>query len=89
MFKIVNGVKVALTQTEIDIKATEEVAYLAEEANYVATVKYKDDRKREYPNTEELIIAMWESLEENNNIPMNELQARRVVTKLKYPAPIK
>ncbi len=86
MYKIVNGVEVALTQVEIDARVAEEAVVAAEKATYEATVAYKDRRKAEYPPEGDLIVAIWESLVEGDSTSLDLLQAQRLAVKTKYPS---
>lgn len=44
-----------------------------------------NNRKNEYPNTDELIIALWEKVVEGRSEVANELQAKRQAVKTTYP----
>lgn len=49
---------------------------------------YTENRKREYPAIEELVVALWELVVESNPSAMSkvqEIQSRRLHTKQKYP----
>jgi hypothetical protein len=46
---------------------------------------YKELRAKEYPSTDELIVALWELVVENRPESANELQAKREAVKQKYP----
>jgi hypothetical protein len=46
---------------------------------------YARNRKNEYPNVEELVVALWESVVEERLAPAIELQAKRQAIKDKYP----
>jgi len=46
---------------------------------------YADKRKEEYPNTEEMIVAMWEYLVENKRSGVDKLQELRKTIKLRHP----
>jgi hypothetical protein len=46
---------------------------------------YSRNRKDEYPNIEELVVALWESVVEERLAPAIELQAKRQAIKNKYP----
>ena len=46
---------------------------------------YKELRVKEYPSTDELIVALWELVVENRPEASNLLQAKRELIKLKYP----
>ena len=47
---IIDGVKIDFTPEEETARDAEEAAVAAEQADYVAKEKYKDDRRRAYPN---------------------------------------
>ena len=54
-----------------------------------ATASHIDKRKAEYPSIEELAVALWELVVESHPNAMQriqEIQARRLHTKQKYPA---
>lgn len=48
---------------------------------------YQEKRLREYPSTDELIVAMWESNVENRPEALLDLQEKRQAVKEKYPKP--
>ena len=48
---------------------------------------YADKRKQEYPDSTELVVAMWELLVEGNTEGVQKLQQRRLHTKSKFPKP--
>jgi hypothetical protein len=52
-----------------------------------AAAKYREDRLKEYPTAEELTVAMWEAQVEGRPELMNELQAKRLKIKQKFPKP--
>lgn len=87
MFKMVNGIEIKLTEIEIDEVKAREAQHLIDVAEYKATVKYKDERKAEYPITDELIVALWESVVEGDNTAKDEIQIKRLEVKSKYPKP--
>jgi hypothetical protein len=68
--------------------AIDQAAYDAEvlrlEAEHAAQ-EYARNRKGEYPNIEELVVALWESVVEERLAPAIELQAKRQAIKNKYP----
>ena len=52
------------------------------------TKSYAEKRKQEYPDTEDLVVALWEMLVEGRETnAVQQLQARRLHTKSKYPKP--
>ena len=46
---------------------------------------YKELRAKEYPRTDELVVALWELVVEKRPETANELQAKREAVKQKYP----
>jgi len=44
-------------------------------------------RKRAYPKTDDLIVALWEKVMEGRNGPAEELQAARLEVKNNFPKP--
>jgi len=46
---------------------------------------YGEKRKEEYPDTEELVVAMWEYLVENKRSGVDKLQELRKTIKLRHP----
>lgn len=46
---------------------------------------YQELRAKEYPSTDELIVALWELIVEKRPETANELQAKREAVKQKYP----
>lgn len=42
-------------------------------------------RRAEYPKEHELIVALWESVVENDSTALNDLQQKRLAVKAKYP----
>ena len=42
-------------------------------------------RKAEYPTTDELVVALWESIVEGRNEALASLQEKRLAVKKKYP----
>lgn len=50
---------------------------------------HTEKRKKEYPDIEELVVALWELIVESNPSAMQrvqDIQSRRLHTKQKYPA---
>lgn len=43
------------------------------------------NRRKEYPSINELVVALWESVVENDQTALNSIQQKRVATKQKYP----
>lgn len=43
------------------------------------------NRKKEYPPTDELVVALWEKIIENKPESADALQAERIKVKQKYP----
>lgn len=61
--KKVNGIEVALSaKEEAEIRA-QWAAADAERAKYEATQAYKDKRKAEYPDIQDLFNALWEAMD--------------------------
>lgn len=87
MHKMVNDERVELTQTEIDEYNAKQSAAVAAQAEYEATVKYKDDRESEYPTIHDLTVALWEKIVEDRPEVANALQTERLAIKSKYPKP--
>lgn len=61
-------------ESQIEVLATE-----------ISNKQQQAKRKREYPTTDELIVALWESVVENDDTALNDLQAKRQLIKQKYP----
>jgi len=55
-----------------------------EKAKFDST-KYQLLRRKKYPKTDELIIALWEKVMEDNSVSADELQELRLAIKEKYP----
>lgn len=53
----------------------------------LSAIAYQNKRKKEFPTTDELIVALWEKLVENRDVSAEAVQARREAIKLKYPKP--
>ncbi len=58
-----------------------------EYSEYKKANDYKDLRKREYPLLNDLVVALWEKVVENDSVAADALQALRVAVKTKYPKP--
>ena len=75
-FKLVNGVEVALSTTEVDTLVANELAHNAKVADYLANHKYKDDRRNGtfddsgkrltdgYPEIGDQLDALWKGGED-------------------------
>jgi len=48
---------------------------------------YVPKRRSQYPKTDELIIALWEKVMEDNSVAADKLEAIRLAIKEKYPKP--
>lgn len=87
----VNGFQIFDEQGEYFLtEATEELAiakYNAikyREAN-PPKPSYEELRLREYPSTDDMVVALWESVVEGRHEAKDILQAKRIVVKEKYP----
>lgn len=69
----------ALSQVEVYIEKPEDRLPEAERYAYL--------RQQEYPSTNEMLVALWESLVENRPQAIQELQAKRQAVKEKFPKP--
>ena len=49
------------------------------------SLKYRRLRELEYPTTEELTIALWESVIEDRSTAVTDLEVKRQAVKTKYP----
>ncbi len=85
MYKLVNGVEVALSEQEILEFQEREAAHALKQQEYLL-VKYKDLRKSEYPTVDELLVALIEK-EEGRPEALNALMVQRLQVKSKYPKP--
>lgn len=85
MFKMVNGVEVALTEEEIleaELREQDHVDRLAIEGEEA----YKLHRETEYPSIKDLVVALIEK-EEGRPEVLNALMLQRLQIKNKYPKP--
>jgi len=73
-----NGAKV----TDFDYEA--EAIKVAEDEAIFASTKYQRDRAKEYPTTDELIVALWEDVVEGRPESKLALQVKRLEIKKKY-----
>ena len=85
MNKLVDGVEVPLTQEEIEEMLMAEEEHKQKLEAYEA-VRYRDQRKEEYPTLEEMIVGLIEK-EEGRPEVLNELMLRRTQVKNKYHKP--
>ena len=85
--KVVNGVVVPLTPEEALAIPAEWAAVNAKKEQYRLKEKYKADRRKEYPSSEELLIALWEKVIEDRPEAATALQVKREAVKIKYPKP--
>jgi hypothetical protein len=85
--KIINGKEIELSAEEEAQVLSEWNAYNNAKALYEATEKYKDDRKKEYPKAEDLIVALWEQIVENRAESAATLQQLRIAIKEKFQKP--
>jgi len=83
MKKLRNGKEVDLSPEEIEEYNQREL----ERPNKYKDL-YKTQRQNEYPALDDMIVALWESVLEGNNVPRDDLQAERLVIKSKYPKPV-
>lgn len=63
MYKMVNGVQMEMSQSEIDEHNAKVAAAAAAEAAYIATEKYKDDRRKAYPAIGDQLDMLWHSMD--------------------------
>ena len=68
--------------TEIEIQQA-----IDEYVIYKQSILYLEKREKEYPKLQELIMALWEKVVENNSGSADTLQALRISIKEKYPSP--
>jgi hypothetical protein len=68
---------IPIPQAELDIAYTQ----------YLYLNEYKKKREAEYPSINELVVALWERIIENNLEPSIALQVQREAIKDKYPRP--
>ena len=85
MHKLVNGVEVPLTEQEILEYQEREEEHNRQQLLY-SMIQYQDDRKREYPPLEEMLVALIEK-EEGRPASLNLLMSERQRIKAKYPKP--
>lgn len=86
MEKVVNGVRVPLTEAEIaefKQRQIEHEALMAERAK----TQYLRDREAEYPTLQEKIDALWVFATSGNNAKLLELAAKIEAVDAKYRAP--
>ena len=50
-------------------------------------LEYQRKRAEAYPDINKLIVALWEKIMENKDLPAEELQAAREIVKQLYPKP--
>ena len=84
------GVPDKYLKWELDVlveMTTAEKAVVNGAALAIERVKYLELRKREYPSTEEMVVALWEKLIENRDSSVDSIQAKRIAIKAKYPKP--
>lgn len=77
-------ISVNLTADEI---ALEEIKFKIHNQSLLeeAKIQYKKDRQKAYPSIGELVVALWESLVENDPTEQEKLQAKRLLVKQQYP----
>ena len=81
-FKHITGLgNVQFTQEEESARDAEEAKEEADRLEY-QKIKYKDDRRFEYPSIQDCIHALLDGGE-----TLTELQAKRTAIKEKYPKP--
>ena len=86
MHKLVNGIEVPLTQEEIAEFEARKVDHEKQLAAY-ELVKYRDQRAMEYPEIDEMVVALIEKIGEGRSESFDVLMAKRAAIKLKYPKP--
>ena len=59
---IIDGVKIDFTPEEETARDAEEAAVAAEQAEYVAKEKYKDDRRRAYPEIGDQLDLLYKDM---------------------------
>lgn len=84
LYKRVGNERVILTTEE----KTKILAEWAESDKYKSENSYKEKRLNEYPSTDELIVALWESVVELNDLAKDDLNIKRLAIKAKYPKPL-
>ena len=74
--------------SDIPLPSKEEVdtsmRVLEEEYNLT---EYERSRESKYPKREDLVVALWELVIEGDSLSADELQAKRLEIKEKYPKP--
>ena len=92
--KQVNGVRVELTQKEIEERQAEELAEQEKQLLYERTEKYKDDRLLEYPSIGDQLDAILKQLDYmrlNNETDLvqdaDNIVDKWLAVKAKYPKP--
>jgi len=83
--KVVNGEIVPLSAEEVKEFEAMEVEHLRQVYER-AKVKYRDQRRAEYPLIEDLVVALIEK-EEGRPEALNSILAVRADIKAKYPKP--
>ena len=86
MHKLVNGIEVPLTQTEIEEFAARQIEHETKLAAY-ELVKYRDQRSSEYPSINDMVVALVEKYGESRSESFDALMAKRASIKIKYPKP--
>ena len=79
--KILNGEVVQLTYEEETLRDAEEAKAEADRLEY-QKIKYKDDRKREYPSMNDCIHALLDGGD-----TLKQLQKKRTAVKKKFSKP--
>lgn len=82
---------VELTGKELEDRKKEEAEVRAARLKYEQEEKYKDDRKFNYngegATIDNLIVALWEKIVENDSTLADELQTKRLAIKAQFPKP--
>lgn len=84
LYNTINGVNVPLTDDEIIEFKKREDEHKAEMEAY-KLVKYKDDRLKEYPLIDDMVVSLWKLIVEQKTESVAELQEKRELVKAKFP----
>lgn len=84
LYNTINGVNVPLTEDEIIEFKKREDGHMAEREAY-KLVKYKDDRLKEYPLIDDMVVSLWKLIVEQKPESVAELQEKRELVKAKFP----
>ena len=86
MFKMVNGIEVPLSEEEVVEFNKREQEHLIRMEELEKT-KYQENRRREYPSIDALLVALVEK-EEGRPEALAALMELRAEVKAKYPKPV-